>query len=249
MEERLQKILSSYGYGARRKCEEFIINGQVKVNGETAILGQKADADIDEITIDGKPIKSANTRNVYVLLHKPAGYVCTKEDIHAEKTIMELVKDVPFPLHPVGRLDKNTKGLILLTNDGNFTNIVTHPSFSINKKYLALIQGKISRADIETLEKGIELYGKKTSPCKINMRGYNKTKDMSTCEVIIHEGKKRQVRKMFASIEKPVKSLTRIELGPLTLKGVKEGTYRYLSMDEVRLVKTPGSVPKTKDIF
>lgn len=249
MEERLQKILSNYGYGARRKCEEMILAGEIAVNGEVAVIGQKADPDTDEITVKGQPIKSANTRNVYILLNKPAGYVCTKEDPHAEKTIMELVKTVNFPLHPVGRLDKNTKGLILLTNDGAFTNIITHPSFVINKKYTALIQGKITRADIETLEQGIILYGKKLAPCKINLRGYNKTKDMSTCDIIIHEGKKRQVRKMFASIEKPVKSLTRVELGPLTLKNVKEGTYRYLSMDEVRAVKTPGSVPKKSDII
>ena len=249
MEERLQKILANFGYGARRKCEEMIAEGIVAVNGEIAKIGQKADIEKDQITVKGEPIVSANTRNVYILLHKPAGYVCTKEDPHAEKTVMDLVADIKYPLHPVGRLDKNTKGLLLMTNDGAFTNIVTHPSFSINKKYLALIQGKITKTDIETLEKGIMLYGKQTSPCKINFRGYNKTKDMSTCEVIIHEGKKRQVRKMFASLEKPVKSLTRIELGPLTLKGVKEGSYRYLSMDEVRAVKTPGSKPNVKDMI
>ena len=237
MEERLQKILANFGYGARRKCEDMIKEGIIKVNGETAQIGQKADVEKDEITINGEPIKSANTRNVYILLNKPAGYLCTKEDPHAEKTVMDLVKDVKYPLHPVGRLDKNTKGLLLLTNDGAFTNIITHPSFVINKKYVALIQGKVSKSDIETLQKGIILYGKKTAPCEINFRGYNKTKDLSTCEVIIHEGKKRQVRKMFASIEKPVKGLTRTELGPLTLKGVKEGTYRYLSMDEVKSLK------------
>ena len=237
MEERLQKILANYGYGARRKCEELIIEGKIKVNGVVALIGQKADPERDEITINDEPIKTSNTRNVYVLLNKPAGYLCTKEDPYAEKTVMDLVKDVKFNLHPVGRLDKNTKGLLLLTNDGEFTNIITHPSFVINKKYVALIQGKVSKNDIETLQKGIILYGKKTSPCQINFRGYNKTKDMSTCEVIIHEGKKRQVRKMFASIEKPVKSMTRTELGPLTLKGVKEGTYRYLSMEEVNALK------------
>lgn len=239
MEERLQKILSNYGYGARRKCEEMIVRGEISVNGEVAVIGQKADAETDEITVNGQPIKSANTRNVYILLNKPAGYICTKEDPYAEKTVMDLVKDVPFDLHPVGRLDKNTKGLLLLTNDGAFTNIITHPSFAISKKYVATVQGKITKADIDILEKGIVLYGKKLAPCKINMRSYNKLKNMSVCEVIIHEGKKRQVRKMFASLEKPVKNLMRTELGSLTLKNVKEGKYRYLSMAEVKDLKTP----------
>ena len=249
MKERLQKILANYGYGARRKCEEMIEAGYIAVNGVTAKIGEKADPETDKITVHGQPIASSNTRNVYILLNKPAGYICTREDPHAEKTVMELVKDVPYTLHPVGRLDKNTKGLLLLTNDGSFTNIITHPSFSINKKYVALVQGKVTKTDIETLEKGIILYGKKTSPCKINFRSYNKIKDISTCEVIIHEGKKRQVRKMFASIEKPVKGLTRTELGPLTLKNVKEGTYRYLSKDEVKAIKTPGSLPDRKNTF
>lgn len=237
MEERLQKILSNYGYGARRKCEDMIREGIVSVNGETAKIGQKADPEKDNILVEGQPIKSSNKRMVYLLLNKPSGYICTKEDPHAEKTVMELVKDCPYPVHPVGRLDKNSKGLLLFTNDGNFTNIITHPSFSVSKKYYVLIQGKVSKADIQHLEKGIELYGKKTSPCEIIFKGYNKTKDMSACDVVIHEGKKRQVRKMFASIEKPVKSLTRTELGPLTLKNVKEGTYRYLSSEEVRCLK------------
>lgn len=234
MEERLQKILASYGLGARRKCEEMINEGIVEVNGVRAVIGQKADVSKDTITVAGEPIVSSNKRLVYILLNKPAGYICTKSDPHAEKTIMELVKSVKYPVFPVGRLDKNTRGLILLTNDGNFANVISHPSYETDKKYLAYCLGKISKELIAQIERGVVVEGKKTSPCEIIFRGYNKTKDLSCLDVIIHEGRKRQIRKMFASIERPIKQLTRTELSFLTLKGVKEGTFRFLSKDEVQ---------------
>ena len=172
-----------------------------------------------------------------MLLNKPSGYICTKAEHVSEINVMKLLKQSEQTAYPVGRLDKNTTGLLLLTNDGDFAYKVTHPSKEIDKVYLAYCLGKVSEQDLRTIEKGIELYDGKTAPCKAVFKSYNHSKDLSAVEITIHEGKKRQVRRMFASIDHPVKHLARIKLGILDLKGVKEGTYRKLTREEIDFFK------------
>ena len=233
MEERLQKIMARSEIGSRRKCEELISQGRVTVDGIKAILGQKADPEINDIKVNGTSIV-LNNKKVYILLNKPAGYVCTKAEHRDEVTVMSLLKGIKTAVFPVGRLDKNTTGLLLLTNDGDFANNITHPSKKIDKKYVVLCQGQVEREEIDKLRSGIELFEGVTSPCRVEFQAYNKFKDLSTVEITIHEGRKRQVRRMFSAIDHPVKHLSRTALGNLTLRGVKEGKYRELTRYEIK---------------
>ena len=200
-------------------------------------MGQKADPNINNIKVDGFDINVA-VKKIYLLLNKPSGYTCTTSDPYAEKTVIELIKEINSKVFPVGRLDKNTTGLLVLTNDGDFANNITHPSKKIEKTYLAHCLGRVSEPDLDKIRNGIELFDGKTSTCKAEFKSYNKAKNLSTIEITIHEGKKRQVRRMFSSIEHTVKHLSRIKLGPITLKGLKEGTYRKLTRKEIEYFKS-----------
>lgn len=244
MEQRLQKILAAAGVGSRRQCETIVADGRVAVNGTViAELGAKADPDKDTITLDGKPVGAAE--KVYILLNKPPGYTSTRSDPHAERTVLELVQGSGAFLYPVGRLDVDTSGLLILTNDGEFTKLMSHPSHEVEKVYVAVVRGRITATDLRQLERGIELEDGVTAPARARLVSASRDTNTSTVEVAIHEGRKRQVRRMFAAIEHRVEKLTRIRLGNLDLKGLKEGDSRRLTKKEVSELKKLAAGPKS----
>ena len=225
---RLQTILTQSGISSRRKAEKYILEGRVSVDGKIVrTLGEKADPDKERICFDGKPLFFE--KKVYILLNKPKGYICTSRDTHNRLIVLDLIKGVKERVFTIGRLDKDTEGLLLLTNDGEFANRLMHPSFRIEKIYKVGLNKKLLPEDIKKLEKGIILEGKKTAPCKIEI-----SKHPGEIYITIHEGRKRQVRKMFEITGYKVINLKRIKFGPLTLENLKPGEYRYLNKREVK---------------
>lgn len=215
----------------------MIATGRVAVNGETVTqLGAKADPDRDAITVDGRPI-GVSVEKMYILLNKPPGYTSTRSDPHAERTVMELVADAGAYVYPVGRLDVDTSGLLILTNDGDFAQLLTHPSHQIDKTYRALVRGRITAAAMSALERGVELEDGATAPARLRLINYDPGTNASTVDITIHEGRKRQVRRMLAAVGHRVQKLSRIRLGNLDLKGLKEGQYRCLTKREVSELK------------
>lgn len=232
MEQRLQKVLASAGVGSRRHCEAMIAAGRVAVNGiVVAELGAKADPDTDAITLDGKPI--AAEEKVYILLNKPPGYTSTRSDPHAKRTVLELVPSEKMFLYPVGRLDVDTSGLLILTNDGEFTKLLTHPSHEIDKTYLAVVRGRVQARTLDRFGKGVVLEDGTTSPARARIVTYSREANTSTVEIVIHEGHKRQVRRMFEVVGHRVERLSRTRLGMLDLRGLAEGQHRHLTYREV----------------
>jgi 23S rRNA pseudouridine2605 synthase len=217
------------GAASRRKSEELITAGRVMVNGQTVTeLGIKV-SENDEVMLDGKPLLP-EARKVYIALNKPIGYVSTVKDEHGRKTLLDLV-DVPERIYPIGRLDCDTSGLILLTNDGEIYNKVIHPRQEKNKVYIALIQGILSDKEIEAFENGLEIEGYVTAPAEIETRrilGRN-----AEVEITIHEGRNRQVRKMCKKIGHPVLTLKRVSVGSIEIGSLEEGKWRYLTEKEV----------------
>ena len=235
MIQRLQKILAEAGVASRRASEALITSGAVSVNGQKiTTLGTKADDEKDDIRVNGQPIKkAAGERKTYILLNKPAGYACTRSDPHAKHTVLDLIPGGKY-LYPVGRLDMNTSGLILLTDDGDFTHLMTHPSFGVNKTYVAVAEGRVTPAKLNSLCKGVRFDGAVTSPATARLIRYSQKNDESTVEITIHEGRKRQIRRMFEVIGNPVVELKRTRFGCLDLEGVEEGKYRRLTAKEVK---------------
>ncbi|MCC6442288.1 MAG: rRNA pseudouridine synthase [Armatimonadetes bacterium] len=234
--ERLQKILARAGVASRRDSEQLILKGRVSVNGQTVRdLGVKADPEADEIRVDGNPLP-APERQVYILLHKPAGYTSTRSDPHAEHTVLELVPD-KGRLFPVGRLDVETRGLLILTNDGEFAYRLTHPSQGVPKTYRAAVHGMVPSATLRQLEQGIPLEEGTTAPARARRLRYSAKTERSVVEITLKEGRKRQVRRMMAAAGHPVITLERTAIGPLTLRGLSEGKWRFLTPDEVAVLK------------
>jgi len=202
------------------------------VNGVViAELGAKADPDTDKITVDGRPI-SAEAK-VYILLNKPVGYTSTRSDPHAKRTVIDLVPEENAFLYPVGRLDVDTAGLLILTNDGEFANLLTHPSHEIDKTYLAVVSGRVQARTLDRLGRGVQLEDGETAPALARLVAYSRDADTSTVEIIIHEGRKRQVRRMFEVMGHTVQKLTRTRIGALDLRGLSEGHHRRLTPKEV----------------
>lgn len=229
--ERLQKVIANSGYCSRRKAEELINSGKVFVNGEKVIsLGTKVNYS-DQIVVDGHAIKKEEKE--YVLLYKPRGVVSTAHDEKKRKTVVDLV-DSANRLYPVGRLDYDTSGALLLTNDGELTNILTHPKNEISKVYVAKIEGIINSSDIKKLCSGVVIDGVKTSKAKAKIKSISKKTNSSIVELIIHEGKNHQVKKMFESLGYTVIKLKREVFAGLTLDGLTSGKYRHLSIKEVK---------------
>ncbi len=229
--ERLQKYIANTGYCSRRKAEELIKKGLVKVNGEVVIeLGTKVSAK-DQIVINDKVLTQED--KVYYLLYKPRGVVTTVSDDKKRKTVIDLI-DTDKRIYPVGRLDYDTSGLLLLTNDGQLTNLLTHPKNKIEKVYLAKITGFLSANDIRKLETGIILDDKMTSPCKIKIKRIDKKNDTSLVQITIHEGRNHQVKNMFLAVGHQVLKLKREKIGFLDLVGLKSGEYRKLTVKEVK---------------
>lgn len=226
-------MLAAAGVGSRRYCEGLIATGKVAVDGKVVTeLGSKADPEKSKITVGGKPIKTVKEK-IYILLNKPEGYTSTRSDPHAEKTVLDLLNGIDAYLYPVGRLDVDTSGLLILTNDGDFTHLLTHPSHEISKTYLATIKGRISSHNISRLERGVKLEDGVTSPATARLVSYSRSQDISKVEVIIHEGRKRQVRRMFETVGHEIIKLVRTKIGDVDMLGLDEGKYRYLSKKEV----------------
>lgn len=227
--ERLQKVLAAAGLGSRRKCEAIIEAGRVEVNGQTAVLGDRVDVKQDRVTVDGIPLEPLEEKK-YLLLNKPPGYITTLKDTRGRHTVMELV-DEEERLFPVGRLDRDTRGLLIVTNDGYFAHKLMHPSHGTEKTYVVEAAGELSSRGLTALRKGIDLEEGKTAPAKVKVLA--KEKGGCVLEVTIREGKKRQVRRMCAAVGLEVRDLVRTRIGPLDLKGVEEGSYRALSTEEI----------------
>jgi len=229
--ERLQKIIALSGYCSRRKAEELIVAGKVMVDGKVVTeLGTKV-SDINRITVEGKTLTREDKE--YILLYKPRGVVTTTSDEKNRKTVLDLI-ETDKRLYPIGRLDYDTTGLLLLTNDGELTNLLIHPRNEIDKVYLAKINGIMSGLDIKKLESGVVIDGRKTSRCKVKVRKIDKKNNNSLVQITIHEGKNHQVKKMFNAVGYNVLKLKRESMAFLTLEGLKPGEYRKLSIKEVK---------------
>ena len=241
-EVRLQKFLSNSGVASRRKCEELIIQGKIKVNGAVVTeLGTKVNTNRDVIEFD-KKIINKKEEYVYILLNKPIGYITTVRDQFNRNTVMDLIKGVEERVVPVGRLDMYTSGALLLSNDGNFINKITHPSNEITKTYNATVRGIINSDDVEKLTNGVEIVNNneiyKTKKALVKILKTDDYKNISRVQITIHEGKNREVRKMFETIDKKVIALHRAKIGDLTVKDIKLGEWKYLTKNELnRLYK------------
>lgn len=237
MEERLQKYLASCGIASRRKCEELILEGKVKVNGKVVTeLGTKVDPSKDFIEYNGKKIETEE-KKVYILLNKPIGYVTTVKEQFGRDKITDLVK-VKERLVPCGRLDMYTSGAIILTNDGDFVYHITHPKNEITKTYTVTLKGEVSDKEIQSLRDGVILDdGYKTSPAKVKKIMWDEDNNKTRLEIIIHEGKNREVRRMCEAVNKKVLALHRSKIGNLSLDGLKIGKWRYLTDTEVQSLK------------
>ncbi|MCD6109965.1 rRNA pseudouridine synthase [bacterium] len=222
---RLQKYIASCTNYSRRKAEELIKDGHVKLNGKSIkIQGITLDPSEDIVELNNKKL-TPQKETVYILLNKPTGYISTKSDNHNRKTVMDLIPNKN--VYPIGRLDKDTKGLLLFTNDGNFAHEVTHPKFEHEKEYIVHLKNIITANDKKKLEKGVIIDGAKTSPC--SLFNIENKESFTKCHIIIHEGKKRQIKRMFGIIGNRVIYLKRIRIGNLTLPGIKEGTYKIIT--------------------
>lgn len=231
MKERLQKLISSAGLASRRAAEELIKQGRVKVNGETASLGMSADPELDDIRVNGKRLRISGTR-VYIMLNKPRGYVTTLSDEKGRKTVAELVKGAGRRLYPVGRLDLNSEGLLIMTDDGEAANALMHPSHEVGKTYRVTVSGREPEAAVRELEALREVEGEPIRPAQVSLAG--ETGDgIYMLDVTIHEGRNRQVRKMCAAAGLEVRRLVRIAEGELSLGGLQTGKWRHLTSEEL----------------
>ena len=230
--ERLQKVISDNGYTSRRKAEELIKEGKVLVNGEVASIGMKVDNN-DVIEIEGKILTKDIDSKVYYLLNKPRGVVTTASDEKGRKTVVDII-ETDKRVYPVGRLDYDTTGCLLLTNDGELTNKLTHPSNNIDKVYVAKIKGIITGIDINKLKNGVKIDNYKTSKCRVKLKSYDKKTQTSLVELTIHEGHNHQVKKMFEAVGYDVVKLTRTRFAFLDVKNLKSGEYRMLLPHEVK---------------
>ncbi|MCH5147329.1 MAG: rRNA pseudouridine synthase [Clostridiales bacterium] len=225
---RINRFLAAAGVASRRECDKLIADGKVKVNGKMATLGLEV-KDEDEVFVDGK--KVAIQKNEYYILNKPKGYICSVSDNKGRKTVMDLMPANVGRIYPVGRLDYDSEGLLILTTDGELAQKLTHPSNEIPKTYLVKIEGTLTEAALNPIRSGIEIDGYVTKKCKAHIVETNKA--YTKVHITITEGKNREVRKMFAAIGKEVQLLKRIKVGELTLRGLDRGAYRKLSKPEV----------------
>lgn len=234
MEElRLQKYLAEAGIASRRKCEEHILQGRVKVNGKIVTkLGTKVKPDIDKIEFDDKLVATQQAKHTYILLNKPIDYVTTVKDQFHRNTVLDLVK-TDKRLVPVGRLDMYTSGALILTDDGDFVYKITHPKHEISKTYTVTLKGVVTKEEIEKLEKGVDIGDFVTSKAKVKVLKIDDEQNKTRLEITIHEGKNRQIRRMCEAINKKVLALHRSKIGNIGVKDLKLGTWRYLTQKEV----------------
>jgi 23S rRNA pseudouridine2605 synthase len=234
MQERLQKVLAKAGIASRRGAEKLIRQGKVRVDGKVVTeMGTKVDPGTQAIECEGIAL-SSQEKKVYVLLHKPSGYLSTVDDPQGRPIVTDLLKNIKERVYPVGRLDLDTEGALLLTNDGELAQKILHPSHEVNKTYVAKVKGLPGKKKLDALSKGIELEGRKTWPADIEV--LNTKVQSAIIRIIIHEGRKRQVRKMFEAIGHPVLELKRIAYGQLELGELRSGKYRFLTPADIKLI-------------
>ena len=234
MSERLQKILAKAGIASRRRAEEMIKDGRVRVDGRVVTeMGTRVDPDSQVIECNGTVV-SAPEKKVYVLLYKPAGYLSTVHDPQGRPVVMDLLKDIRERVYPVGRLDLDTEGALLLTNDGEMAQKILHPSHEVNKTYVAKVKGRPGPKKLDALIRGIILEGRRTWPADIEV--LQTEAQATTIKIVIHEGRKRQVRKMFEAIGHPVLQLKRIAYGRLDLGRLAPGKYRILTPRDIKMI-------------
>lgn len=229
---RINKFIAAYSEYSRRKADELIQKGRVLLNGKPLeTMGIDIDPDKDIIKIDNKII-SAKSEKIYLALYKPKGYITTRKDEKNRPTVMDLLPKIPN-LKPVGRLDENTEGLLLVSNDGEFINYFTHPRFEREKEYIAKVKGRLLPQDRQKIELGMIVEGRKTYPAQIEI--IEQSEDETFLRITIHEGRNRQIRKMFDSLNHPVKYLKRIRIGNITLGNLQKGTHRHLTKQEINV--------------
>ncbi len=232
-EERLQKLLAQAGYGSRRACEEYLTEHRVTVNGHVVELGAKADPIHDVIKVDGKRVHFEMKR-VYVALNKPIGVVTTNADEFGRQTVRDLIP-IEGHLYPVGRLDADSEGLVLLTNDGDLANALTHPRYEHEKEYRVLVEGEPSASTLKAWRHGVLLEEQMTAPARVDV--IDAGRGQTWLRVIMHEGRKRQIREVAGMLGHRVKYLQRVRIGPIRLMNLKVGEWRHLSASEVKLLQ------------
>ena len=233
--ERLQKRIANSGYTSRRKAETLITEGKVKVNGQVVTeLGTKV-SHSDTVEVEG--IKIEQEDKMYILFYKPTQVITSVSDDRGRKVVTDYFEDIETRIYPVGRLDYDTSGVLLLTNDGEFTNLMTHPRYHIKKKYVAKLKGYLMREQVKELEQGIELEDGFTQPAQVKIKRQDEEKNTTLVEITISEGRNRQVRRMFEYFGHEVNKLTRIQFGPLDLKGLNAGEGRVLTPHEVKTLR------------
>lgn len=233
-EERVQKILAAAGLGSRRACESIIENGRVRVNGKVIHLGDKADAETDSIMVDGKLIR-AQTKKIYIAVNKPKGYLSDIDENHPKPTVNDLI-DIPEPLFAVGRLDLESEGLILMTNDGELANRLTHPRYQHEKEYEVFVITQPDEEQLQIWRRGVVLEdGYRTLPAKVEVISH--ANNGSWLRIVMREGKKRQIRKTGARIGLPVGQIKRVRIGTLKLGSLRSGEWRYLTVKEVNQLR------------
>lgn len=235
---RINKYIASCGVASRRKAEELIISGRVTINGELITeLSTTVDETKDIVEVDGVPINQEE-KKVYILLNKPEGYITTVKDQFDRPSVLDILKDVEERVYPVGRLDYETSGLLILTNDGDLTYKLTHPKHEVEKTYLAMVNGIISPEEKRRFENGLQIEDYTTAKAKLKIVKADEEKNYSVCKITIHEGRNRQVRKMCKAIGHPVRNLRRIQMGRINIRDLEVGEYRNLTEDEVKYLKS-----------
>lgn len=240
---RLQKFLAESGVASRRKSEELIEQGRVKVNGNTAQIGDKINPKRDTVTVNGKKIVKQKT-HTYIMLHKPRGFITTMSDEMDRKCVAQLIKDVPGRVYPVGRLDRDSEGMLLFTNDGEFANAMTHPARHVPKTYRVTVRPSVNEEQITKLTTGIMIDDRMTSPCEVRI--VSREEGRVVLEIILHEGRNRQIRKMCEEVGLEVARLKRTAIGSIKLGMLKQGDYRELTEDEVRKLMIAAGMERKK---
>lgn len=239
---RLQKVLADSGIASRRKAEELIAAGAVKVNGVAAKIGDKVDPKTDKIIVKGKPVETHAQNNIYIMLHKPRGFITTMSDEMDRRCVAELVKEIPERIYPVGRLDRESEGLLLMTNDGAFANAMTHPSRHVPKTYRVTVRPSVTEDQLTQIAVGIEIDGRKTAPADV--RVISQEPGRVVLEIVLYEGRNREIRKMCESLGLEVARLKRTAVGSVRLGMLQQGKWRELTADEIKRLKTAAKADK-----